>query len=892
MGQNIILSTGVLVRDPSSVNAHVDIVNIDNILSQTVTVQVLDWGVDQRWSDPTPVPVSPAGPVIIAPNTHQSFIALITESTAQPSLKLSLYEIRVTIPGNQKLVVNCFALDLSGTVIAANTLVQQDLVDVTGATSPESAHITGMIDAVADAGADNTGVTDATLALSNAVAMCFGFSTMAQLDAALPPTTKVRQPTKWLYLPPGTYQLLEPLVLQSMQGLVIRGGGRFNTALSVQGGTVTSPVLAGLELNGVAQCTFKDFAVSTDGAGDVRALIYLHWDPARAGRSTTQNTFYSVLAASTAVEQAGNAAFRDAAWQIGTLHGDGPQGFQCDQTAFFDCITWGGYDNVRGDRTIVTTSPTERDVVPANAPFTITVNNSATATADLGVHYLSTGQPLTRVAQVSAAGQYSIGSPFTGTYTFSASDSNAGVLISYSYTVMKKDLYYQRGFRFGDGEYGNNGWHHAHGLVAHHCRYGVDWWAAECPIFGGLIQSNDIDLYASEPPASYITVKNIRSEDSGRFFGSGAGGGNTNMFHASLEDCHWTIPGGNSEVLQSVTAATAGTLTDTSQNWSPANKWTGYIARIVSGKAADQERRITASSSDQLTLASDWTVTPDPTSLYAISPAATGGTTSSLVNIGANWQPNLWRGWYVYLLSGPGKGQVGWVDGSSADTLSIDNSHADIVLPPWTAAPDVNTAYALAKIPPDGEFIQWNFAGVFRISGMQAYGPIHSELGIHHRIGLHASVRQCTALVDGASLGETTRAQAFAGASPLAAIDVRGWESCGIFGQIENDSETGQILINSGQAVDVKTVTASTALDKLHDHVRVDASGGAVTITLPDAQRFIGRRFTIKKIDASAHAVTIQGLNGQTIDGAASESSHNEWAVFRLYSTGDNWETD
>jgi hypothetical protein len=205
VGQNIILSTGVLVRDPSSVNAHVDIVNIDSVLSQTATVQVLDWGVDQRWSDPTPVPVSPAGPVIIAPNTHQSFIALITESTAQPSLKLSLYEIRVTIPGNQKVVVNCFALDASGTVIAANTLVQQDLVDVSGATFPESAPVTGMIDAVADAGADNTGVTDATLALSNAVAMCFGFSTMAQLDAALPPTTKVRQPTKWLYLPPGTY---------------------------------------------------------------------------------------------------------------------------------------------------------------------------------------------------------------------------------------------------------------------------------------------------------------------------------------------------------------------------------------------------------------------------------------------------------------------------------------------------------------------------------------------------------------------------------------------------------------------------------------------------------------------------------------------------------------
>src|SRR5262249_11421843 len=158
----------------------------------------------------------------------------------------------------------------------------------------------------------------------------------------------------------------------------------------------------------------------------------------------------------------------------------------------------------------------------------------------------------------------------------------------------------------------------------------------------------------------------------------------------------------------------------------------------------------------------------------------------------------------------------GWVDSNSADTLSIDNPHADVFVPPWTAAPDTETAYALAKVPPDGEFIQWNFAGVFRISGLQAYGLIHSWLGIHHRIGLHASVRQCTALVDGVSIGETTRAQAFSSASRFSAIDVRGWESVGLSGEIEQGSEAGQIFFNSGQAVDVKTVAASTGIDKFH----------------------------------------------------------------------------
>jgi hypothetical protein len=783
MAQNKILSTGVLVRDPASFNAHVDVVNVDPALSQTVAVEILDWGVDQVWSKPTPVPVNPSGPVTVGPHTHQSFIALITQSTAQPSLALSLYEIRVTIPDDPQLVVNCFARDASGRIIEGNTVLHADLAEVAGPMDHAVSHLTGMIDAVTDAGADPTFATDSTSALSNAVAMCFGYPTMVALDAALPPATNVRQPTKWLYIPPGTYKLLESLTLRSMSGLVIRGGGRFTTTvLSVKGGTSSSPLIAALDLNGVALSTFKDFAVSVDGTGDVRALIYLHWDPNRARRSTMQNTFYSVLAAARVVDQNGSGSFRDAAWQIGTLPGDGPQLYQCDQTQLFNCMAWGDYDSVRGDRTLV-----------------------------------------------------------------------GG--------VMKKDLYFQRGFRFGDGRYGNNGWHHAYGLTAHHCKYGVDWWAAECPIFGGLIQSNDVDLYASSPPASYITVKNIRSEDSGRFFATSGGGGNTNPFHASLEDCHWTVSRTGFAFAGTVASATSNTLAS-DQSLTP-GAWIGYVVRIVTGKGLGQSQRIISNTDSILTLAGNWTSPlPEMGSWYVITQAATGGSTTSLVKSGAGWTANQFRGWYVYLLTGPGQGQVGWIDSNTSDTLTIDNTHADVPLSAWTAAPDINTAFAPGKNPPDGEFIQWNFAGVFRLTGMQAYDPVFTHLGIRHRIGLHASVRQCTALIDGGSFGETTRAEAFSGASPLAAIDVRGWESVDISGQIEHDSEAGRVLVNAGEAVDVKTIAASITLDKVHEHIRVDATAGAVIVTLPDATRFAGRRFTLKKIDASTHVVTIQGQSG------------------------------
>lgn len=72
----------------------------------------------------------------------------------------------------------------------------------------------------------------------------------------------------------------------------------------------------------------------------------------------------------------------------------------------------------------------EAGTVPGSPSYTITVTNSATWTVDLGVSYAATGAALTRVAQVVAAGQYSVAA---GVYTFHSGDANAAVKISYIY---------------------------------------------------------------------------------------------------------------------------------------------------------------------------------------------------------------------------------------------------------------------------------------------------------------------------------------------------------------------------------------------------------------------------------------------------------------------------
>jgi hypothetical protein len=125
MAHNRTLSTGVLVRDPTSFNAHVEVVNLHPNDTHTVTVEIFDWGVDQVWNDPKPVPVSPSGPTAIGPHTNQAFLALITQA-------ITHYEIRITLPRNKPLVVNCFAIDFEsgGRIIDGNTVRHRELVEV------------------------------------------------------------------------------------------------------------------------------------------------------------------------------------------------------------------------------------------------------------------------------------------------------------------------------------------------------------------------------------------------------------------------------------------------------------------------------------------------------------------------------------------------------------------------------------------------------------------------------------------------------------------------------------------------------------------------------------------------------------------------------------------
>jgi len=70
---------------------------------------------------------------------------------------------------------------------------------------------------------------------------------------------------------------------------------------------------------------------------------------------------------------------------------------------------------------------------------------------------------------------------------------------------------------------------------------------------------------------------------------------------------------------------------------------------------------------------------------------------------------------------------------------------------------------------------------------------------------------------------------------------------------------------------------------------KVDATSGAVTVTLPAAASNTGMRLDIKKIDASGNAVTVDGNAAETIDGAATVTLSSQYDDVTVVCDGTEW---
>lgn len=96
-------------------------------------------------------------------------------------------------------------------------------------------------------------------------------------------------------------------------------------------------------------------------------------------------------------------------------------------------------------------------------------------------------------------------------------------------------------------------------------------------------------------------------------------------------------------------------------------------------------------------------------------------------------------------------------------------------------------------------------------------------------------------------------------------------------------------LVTTGQRQEITLVAVNTTLETGHCTVLVNAVGANRTITLPAAASHIHRIYNIKKIDASANTVTIDGNASETIDGAATKVLAVQYDSYTIQSDGTGW---
>jgi len=90
-------------------------------------------------------------------------------------------------------------------------------------------------------------------------------------------------------------------------------------------------------------------------------------------------------------------------------------------------------------------------------------------------------------------------------------------------------------------------------------------------------------------------------------------------------------------------------------------------------------------------------------------------------------------------------------------------------------------------------------------------------------------------------------------------------------------------LIASGNlATGISAKTANYTATANDGTIEVDATSGAVTITLPAVSGAAGRIYVIKKTDASANAVTVDPNASETIDGATTASLASQYSTITI----------
>lgn len=96
-------------------------------------------------------------------------------------------------------------------------------------------------------------------------------------------------------------------------------------------------------------------------------------------------------------------------------------------------------------------------------------------------------------------------------------------------------------------------------------------------------------------------------------------------------------------------------------------------------------------------------------------------------------------------------------------------------------------------------------------------------------------------------------------------------------------------VIEKLQPFGVKSASSTITVTEQFGFYSCDASASAMTVFLPEAGAYKGAQFSIKKIDASANVVLVDGNASETIDGTITTALSSQYAGVTVISTGSAW---
>jgi len=172
------------------------------------------------------------------------------------------------------------------------------------------------------------------------------------------------------------------------------------------------------------------------------------------------------------------------------------------------------------------------------------------------------------------------------------------------------------------------------------------------------------------------------------------------------------------------------------------------------------------------------------------------------------------------------------------------------------------------------------------ISAQHTFNP--TSAGAPFVLGANASGQLVTGL--NADLLDGKHATTQTGANQIPATDANGYLK--LAGRVivgATTSPHSHLQSEGSVARGVASVSTDTTLDETYSVVLVDASGGTITISLPQASGCKGRQYVIKKTDSSSYGVVVDPYGTETIDGSTTRTISTQWGKVEIVSDGSNW---